>query len=195
MTGYDIWRIATATSMHFSSNYDAFKFSFKAKNLSVSAYNKRRDKYFFEHAVKKFSSEEEIRRYVFANYFFDEVSWFGDMSPQPYDDYNIRLQSMSYLFRKDLKQFDPRLDFILQSYHGKYPVIMNAMFTHDVMPETVMLIHLLTNFLNVVKVDDELLWPTIQTKLIKGSSFIAADIPSRGKYRNIVLDLFSDGTT
>jgi len=190
MTDFDLWRIALACKMHFTGNYDAFKFNFKAKNLNPNAYRKCMHKQFYTTHARKLDNERDAKRFVFSNMFLDEKTFIRDMTMCPYETYNKRLQSLSYLFKKDLKRYDCKFDDILTA-RGDYPLILVDYMAGNVLPETVIVLHLLTNFLNRIQINDTLLWPELKVKLNKAAPFIKADIGNTKKFREIILGIYS----
>ena len=173
VSGFRTWQIATATNMHFkSASFDAFKFHFKSKNLSMSAFEKRKDKYFFEKLAHKLQKEEVVKQYVFANVFFDDKSWIGHMVEEPYKEYTKRLQSFSYLFTQELKTID--FNNALNSQNGEIPDIIKKYLYGSIMAESVIAINMVTDFIRIAdgKVTDTLLWPDVKMKLEKATPFI-----------------------
>lgn len=191
MNEFDVWRIATTTKMHFTSTYDAFKYNFKSPNLTPAAFNRRKDKGFFIRAAKILRTERDIRRYVFANILFDNTLWLGSMTDEPVKKYNAHLQNLSYLFAKDLRKFkDKKFDWLLQPGED-YPPIIKEYLASNVLPETVILLNGITNYLNVIRINDTILWPEIQQRLTKATPFILADVKDTKKYHKIILEIFT----
>lgn len=190
INGFNTWRIATATQMHFNSEgYDAFRFKFKAKNLTPASFEKRSDKYFFEKLANTYENPEVIKRFAFANIYFNGVSWAGSMTNEPYKDYIKRMQSFSYKFKEDLQSLPSKsLDELLSPINGNIPNIISM----NTMKETIIAIHCVTNFLNTVhsKVNDTLLWPELRKGYIKATPFIAMDINQK-KIKKMLIEHFS----
>jgi hypothetical protein len=193
MNGYNVWRIASAVKMHFGNGtYDAFRFHFKAKNLSPNAFQLRPDQHFFTKLGKRLK-DDEVDRYAFANVFFADNTWVGNMSDEPYTQYCKRVQTFTYRFKKDLKMFHQMtLDELLNPVNGKPPPIADLYLKGEIMPETIIAFHCITNFLQINKprITDKLLWPEIENKLIKATPFVGRDI-DQSKIKRIILDHFS----
>ena len=194
MTGFDAWRISSTIKMHFESErYDAFRFCFKAKNLSPRAFEQRKDRYFFDKLVKRLNKEADIRRYAFANIFFGQNTWIGGMEDQPYIDYCKRLQTFSYRLKGDLKNLPQApLDDLLIPANGKPPIIIQKALEGDVMMEIPLVLNNLTGFIASVndRVKDALLWPELSMRLIKATPFISIDV-DLSKSKKIILDHFN----
>ena len=106
MTPIEVYKTYLAFKNHFTKkNYDYFKYCGKT-NASRDAFNKRKDRYFFERMSRK-KTDEEIRHYFLAN--FVECSdpdalWIGDIIRNG-NDYHTswlkRYQGMTYLFENE----------------------------------------------------------------------------------------------
>ena len=60
MTEFDAYRQFLALKLHFTSNsYDYFKYNGKC-NVTVSSFNKRREKFFFKKLSREYNSEELV---------------------------------------------------------------------------------------------------------------------------------------
>jgi hypothetical protein len=195
MTGFDAWRISSTIKMHFESErYDAFRFCFKAKNISPRVFEQRNDRYFFDKLVKRYHKEDEIRRYAFANIFFGNNTWIGGMEDHHYVDYCKRLQTFSYRLKGNLKNLPQvPLDDLLVPTNGKLPIIIQRALEGDLMMEIPLVLNGLTGFIAKIKgkVNDALLWPELSMKLIKATPFISIDI-DLNKSKKIILDHFND---
>lgn len=194
MTGFDAWRISTTIKMHFESEgYDAFRFCFKAKNLTPRTFESRRDRYFFEKLAKNLREEDQIRRYAFANIFFQQNTWVGAMVEQPYKEYCKRIQTFSYRFKQDLNRLpQASLDELLIPANGNIPVLIKRYLEGDLMAETAAAVNALTNFVSRIdkKVTDVLLWPEVRLRLIKATPFISRDVDVN-KVKKILVDHFT----
>lgn len=193
MTAFDAWRISVATKMHFQQpRFDAFKFNFKAKNLIPKVFEAKREKYLFHKIAERYNTEDAIRRFAFANCVFgDCMSWVGNMTDQPYVDYTKRIQSFGYLLKADLSKVTRMpLDHLLTSANGNIPIIVKNHLEGILMFETVVILNHLTNFIDLIKVNDTMLWPEVSLKIKKSADFVRRDIDC-AKAKKIIIDHFS----
>lgn len=195
-TGFDAWKITTTIKMHFQNEkYDAFRFNFKAKNLTFTAFENRNDRYFFEKLAKTYPKSNQLRQYVFSNIVYDDQVWIGSMKDEPYNNYCKRIQSFGYLFQKDLSHLtdtESSLNKLLTSTNGNIPPLVMSFLRGETMFESVVTINLLTNFMSYAKkkVTDDLLWPSIHLKIDKAGPFIRQDI-DLDKTKKIIINHFS----
>lgn len=189
MSAYDIWRIATAMNMHFSGNYDAFKFNFKAKHLSVAAFENRRDKYHYIKLEKVLINQQECIDYFFANRMYNKQEWVGSMTSDPLTLYKKTLQSMPYKFKQDLANFDsvPFNDILFKDQNS-VPPIVQSWLSDEIHLETILIIQILTNFVSLVDVRETLFWPEIKKDLLNAAPFIKHRIKNIIRYRNTIIN-------
>ncbi|TRZ69039.1 MAG: hypothetical protein D4Q77_00450 [Methanothrix sp.] len=197
MTSFRAWQITTATIMHFNGgSYDAKRFNFKAKNLTVTAFEKRRERTMFERFSGRYT-ETDMIRFAFANVFFGEKNWIGDMDESSYLQYSKRIQSFGYHFTSDLKKLSgTSLNQLMSPLKGNIPEIIQRYLQGAIMTETIIGIHCITNFLQLVspKITDDLLWPDIKMRLLKATAFIGPDLDQKRIAKLIALHLKKECT-
>ena len=106
MTPYDVYTTYLAMKKHFTDvKYDFFRYNGKTRS-SVSAFNKRRDKYFFERTSRTLS-DAEIKLYFIANFVAtDNPSsvWIGEIiqsGERNYQELSKKYQSITYTFGQE----------------------------------------------------------------------------------------------
>ena len=79
MSPYDVYTTYLAMKKHFTdAKFDFFRYNGKTR-ASIAAFNKRRDKYFFERMSRKLS-DDEVKMYFIANFIATEnpsAVWVG----------------------------------------------------------------------------------------------------------------------
>ena len=90
---------------HFTnSKYDFFKYGGKSR-ATVTSFNKRKDKYWFEKTSRKYS-DQEITDFLLANFVTTDTPqnlWIGEIinsGERNYADWMRRQQSLTYLFKE-----------------------------------------------------------------------------------------------
>lgn len=79
MTGYETFEIYQALKLHFTSDsYDFFKYNGKT-NVSVTAFENRKDKYHFYKLSRKCTNKDDLINFIVANFVEDEKSWVGNL--------------------------------------------------------------------------------------------------------------------
>lgn len=172
---------------HFTQDsYDFFKYN-KKVNVRADTFEKRNDKYQFQKLGKHQNPEE----YMLANYIDGDVSWVGDLSPQIYSEWKKRQESLTYLFKGDLKKLLPSFDDNVKVTDHQHPPLLKNYLRKEIMPETLIVLAEMMPFFRSwnKKIEDGVVWPRIYTKCIKYRPFLLPrlDMP---KMKQIVLDTF-----
>ena len=107
MTGYETFGLYQALKLHFTTDsYDFFKYNGKT-NVSVSAFENRKDKYHFYKLSRKYPDHDDMVNFIVANFVEDESSWVGTLL-QENAEVNFRkhqkvIQSLSYTFENECR--------------------------------------------------------------------------------------------
>jgi hypothetical protein len=196
MTGYEAFGIYQALKLHFTTDsYDFFKYNGKT-NVSVTAFENRKDKYHFYKLSRKYSNKEDLINFIVANFVEDETAWVGNLLTEEADN-NFRkrqkvIQSLSYTFQNDCKDLfdDCKEPNELLSTNGDYPILLTRTLQKDVQIETLCILNQILNFLPMwdKKITDTIRWPEYRRKLLKYASFLPKDSV---KYKLILKGLIS----
>jgi len=168
---------------HFTDvKYDFFRYNGKTRS-SVSAFNKRRDKYFFERISRKLS-DDEIKLYFIANFVAtDNPSsvWIGEIiqsGERNYQELSKKYQSITYTFGQEcVELFENRkLDQVFDCSKG-HPPLLKMYLSGDLSVETVTILDQIFNYTKVFdrKLPDPV-WETVSLKIKKYKPFINIDV-------------------
>ena len=183
MSPYDVYTTYLAMKKHFTdSKFDFFRYNGKTRS-SVAAFNKRRDKYFFERMSRKLS-DDEIKMYFIANFIAtDNPSsvWVGEImqsGERHYTELSKKYQSITYLFKEECSDlFDEyKLDQIFDCSKG-HPPIFKRYLAGEISAETITILDIIFGFTS--KIDKKLsdpVWETVSMKIKKYKPFINIDI-------------------
>ena len=90
---------------HFTNGkYDFFKYGGKSR-ATMTSFNKRKDKYWFEKTSRKYS-DEEVLNFLLANFVNTDTPqnlWIGEIinsGERTYAEWMRRKQSMTYIFKE-----------------------------------------------------------------------------------------------
>lgn len=183
MTPYDVYTTYLAMKKHFTDvKYDFFRYNGKTRS-SVSAFNKRRDKYFFERISRKLS-DDEIKLYFIANFVAtDNPSsvWIGEIiqsGERNYQELSKKYQSITYTFGQEcVELFENRkLDQVFDCSKG-HPPLLKMYLSGDLSVETVTILDQIFNYTKVFdrKLPDPV-WETVSLKIKKYKPFINIDV-------------------
>ena len=183
MTPYDVYTTYLAMKKHFTDvKYDFFRYNGKTRS-SVSAFNKRRDKYFFERISRKLS-DDEIKLYFIANFVAtDNPSsvWIGEIiqsGERNYQELSKKYQSITYTFGQEcVELFENRkLEQVFDCSKG-HPPLLKMYLAGDLSVETVTILDQIFNYTKVF--DKKLMdpvWETVSLKIKKYKPFINIDV-------------------
>ena len=185
MTGYETFEIYQALKLHFTSDsYDFFKYNGKT-NVSVTAFENRKDKYHFYKLSRKCTNKEDLINFVVANFVEDEKSWVGNLLMEEADiNYRKRqkvIQSLSYTFENDCKLIfeDCKLNpnEVLMT-DGDYPVLLTKTLRKETQIETLCILNEILGFFPMwsKKITDTIRWPEYRKKCLKYTAFLPKDV-------------------
>ena len=195
MTPYDVYTTYLAMKKHFTDvKYDFFRYNGKTRS-SVSAFNKRRDKYFFERISRKLS-DDEIKLYFIANFVAtDNPSsvWIGEIiqsGERNYQELSKKYQSITYTFGQEcVELFENRkLDQVFDCSKG-HPPLLKMYLSGDLSVETVTILDQIFNYTRVF--DKKLMdpvWETVSLKIKKYRPFINIDVSKCKKVLRELID-------
>ena len=178
-----------ALKRHFTSDYDMFKYNGKLNNTGFNNFETRRDKYQFQ----KLSKLKNPEQFMLANILHDENFWPGDVdnmnSHAVYVNWQKRQQSMSYMFKEDLKQMDDDYDqnLLIKNTH---PLLLRLVIREQVGIETMIILNKLTPFYDYwTKTLDDILWDSVRKKAEKYERFFIRTVDLT-KYKHYTMEYF-----
>lgn len=168
-----------ALKNHFSSNtYDYFKYGGKTR-ASLSSYETRKDKYFFEKLARK----REVESFILANIVEQGAAvWVGNLANEQQAEEYYRLwqkrqQSFTYLFKQDLDKLLTPYDANFIVVDGQHPPLLKQYVRQEISIETLCVLNTLSNFTKYWsrKIEDTVIWPEIAKKIKKYTPFVKFD--------------------
>jgi hypothetical protein len=186
MTAFDAFKDYIALKNHFNKlNYDYVKYNGKT-NTSLNAFEKRKDKVFFE----KLSKIENVCEFLIANLSVDPKLWirelaYSESAQVTYQNWKKRNQSLTYNFKTDFKK-------ILEEPKGQqHPAALRLFLANEISLESLCIFVEMTKALK--QWDDKLeydpIWEDIRLRVVKYTPFIKYD---REKIKQVMLDIMSD---
>ena len=177
MNEFEAYQKYIALKLHFTSDYDYFKYNGKT-NVTLNSFNERKDKFHFKKIVKKYG-DENIIEYFVAN-FISEKPWIGSMDVATYSQWLRRIQSIEYIFENDSKNLLTNVenfDIIFTSVDGNHPKLVRAFLGKKITLETLVvfekLLHYRKRFNTEIK--EQIIWPKVSRLIEKYEPFIEAD--------------------
>lgn len=191
MNGYQAYVMYLALKQHFTSDsYDYHKYNGKVR-ASLDSYESRHDKYYFQKLAKMHNTE----KHLVGNLAYNPGLWIGDLLE---DDaikrgkyFQRMTESLSYIFKEDLKALEQDFaeNFLVQG--NKYPRLLDLYLTGQVTIATMVVLEKCTKYISRwdKKIADPIFWPEIKKKILKISGFFSID---EHKYMTIVKEHFAN---
>ena len=193
VTPFETYQHYLSLKNHFTNpKYDFFKYGAKTR-ASLTSFNKRKDKYWFEKTSRKYS-DEEVVDFLVSNFSAAENPqslWIGEIinsGERTYAEWMKRRQSSTYLFKEQSNDLlsEYELQDLLECSKG-HPKILKAYLGGKISLENFVIWDKIFNFSKDFdkKLSDPV-WETVSLKLKKYGPFINIDV---FKYKKILREL------
>ena len=194
MSPFETYQAYLGIKNHFSNpKYDYFKY--KKTRATLTSFNKRKDKYFFEKSSRKYN-DKEIVDFLVSNFVAaDSTSnlWIGSLingGERTYTEWMKRQQSLTYLFKEQSAELFSENEFesIFDCSKG-HPIILKTFLKGELAPEIMVIYDKIFSYIS--EFDKKLLdpvWETVSLKIRKYKPFIQVDIFN---YKKILRDIIS----
>jgi hypothetical protein len=195
VTPFETYQHYLSLKNHFTNpKYDFFKYGAKTR-ASMTSFNKRKDKYWFEKTSRKYS-DKEVLNFLVSNFVAaDSPSnlWIGEIinsGERTYADWTRRQQSLTYLFKEQSTELfsQTKLEDALNCSKG-HPPVLKRFLSGKISIETLVIYDKI--FLFGKKFDKKLLdpvWETVSLKIKKYSPFLNTDVFQFKKILREIID-------
>ena len=174
--GYEAYKKYLGIKLHFTKDeYDFFKYNGET-NAKFETFIQRNDKYFFVKAARKYG--DNIVDYFVSNIISNKSNYIKDMNQEAYLDRQKRIDGLTYYFERDIEQLlrrsDKNFDKIFRVTRGQHPILIKTYLAKRVSLETLCILDSLLNYTKQFsnKITDDIIWPTLKTKIIKYTPFL-----------------------
>jgi len=195
MSPFETYQTYLSMKSHFTnSKYDFFKYGGKSR-ATVTSFNKRKDKYFFERTSRKYS-DKEIVDFLLSNFVSTDNPqnlWIGEIinsGERTYADWMRRQQSLTYLFKEQSTELfsENELETVFNCSKG-HPIVLKRFLSGKLSPETFVIYD---KIFSIVKDFDKKLldpvWETVSLKIKKYNPFLNIDVFSYKKILREIID-------
>ena len=183
VTPFETYQTYLSMKSHFTnSKYDFFKYGGKSR-ATISSFNKRKDKYWFEKTSRKYS-DEEVLNFLLSNFAKTDNPqnlWIGEIinsGERTYADWMRRQQSLTYLFKEQLNELlsSKSLNEVFNCSKG-HPLVLKKYLGGDLSLETFVILEKIFSFRKKFdkKLDDPV-WETVSLKIKKYTPFININV-------------------
>jgi len=189
-TGFTAYTLYQAIKLHFTSDYDFFKYNGKT-NVSKDSFMHSKSKYSFYKLSRKYSYDD-LKDFYVANFIEHDVNWVGEITgpegEETYKKWQKRIQGLTYRFEQDIMSLMDSVDEpnqLLVVKNGQYPKLLVSTQQGDIAIETLVIMNDIMNFFPMwdKKIDDTIIWPTYKKRCEKYSPFLIYD---KRKFKTIL---------
>jgi len=196
VTPFETYQHYLSLKNHFTNpKYDFFKYGAKTR-ASVTSFNKRKDKYWFEKTSRKYS-DKEVVDFLVSNFTATDNPqnlWIGEIinsGERTYAEWMKRQQSLTYLFKEQSSELfsENKLDDVFNCSKG-HPPVLKKFLSGKISLETLVIYHKI--FLFGSTFDKQLsdpVWESVSLKLKKYSPFINIDVSN---YKKILRSIINE---
>ena len=198
VTPFETYQHYLSLKNHFTNpKYDFFKYGARTR-ASMTSFNKRKDKYWFEKTSRKYS-DKEVVDFLVSNFTATDNPqnlWIGEIinsGERNYSEWRRRQQSLTYLFKEQSNELlsENELESLFNCTKG-HPLILKKFLSGSISLETFVIYDKIFHFSkNFDKKLDDPVWETVSLKIKKYSPFINIDVFN---YKKILKEIISYGT-
>ena len=183
VTPFETYRTYLSMKSHFTNpKYDFIKYGGKSR-ATITSFNKRKDKYWFEKTSRKYSDQEVIDFLLsnFVNATNPQNLWIGEIinsGERTYAEWKMRQQSLTYMFTEQSSTLlsENDLEKVFNCSKG-HPIILKKYLGGEISLETLSILEKIFSFQS--KFDEKLkdpVWETVSMKLKKYLPFLNINV-------------------
>ena len=198
VTPFETYRTYLSMKSHFTNpKYDFFKYGGKSR-ATMTSFNKRKDKYWFEKTSRKYS-DQQVLDFLLSNFVIADNPqnlWIGEIinsGERNYADWMRRKQSLTYLFKEQSEKLlsENELQTVFDCSKG-HPVILKRYLGGEISLETLTIMEKVFSFVRDFdkKLTDPV-WETVSLKIKKYIPFININVYN---YKKILKEVISNGS-
>ena len=183
VTPFETYRTYLSMKSHFTNpKFDFFKYGGKSR-ATITAFNKRKDKYWFEKTSRKYTDQEVVDFLLsnFVNATNPQNLWIGEIinsGERTYADWKMRQQSLTYMFKEQSENLlsENDLSKVFSCSKG-HPLLLKKYLGGEVSLETLSIMERIFSFQkNFDKKLTDPVWETVSLKLKKYLPFININV-------------------
>lgn len=182
-----VYRLYLMMKNHFNGRYDVIKYNWQMR-ISDAAFNKRRDKYFFQKLSEKYTLKE-LTLIFMSNLVANQDAWIGDISDADalvfYREYIGKLKRVKTIFEDDIKNmyyFANKVEAGSLNKIFEYNKEVGTSYIFKLLQSNIISFEtfiILDSFLDIINKHDEasndLVWSNYSTKLNAYKKIMSVD--------------------
>jgi len=178
MTPLETYQSYLALKLHFGGKYDYFKYGGKT-SATLSAFEKRKDKYKFVKLSQKLS-DPQILDYYLAN-FIRGKEWIGDFDQKNWLEHKKVNQSLEYVYKNDIEKLltiSENFDILFKVGEGNHPKLVKAYLGKKISLETLVILEKIVKYRQQfdAKISETYVWPKTSLLIKKYEPFLDIDV-------------------
>ena len=196
VTPFETYQTYLSMKNHFTNHkYDFFTYGGKSR-ATMTSFNKRKDKYWFEKTSRKYS-DQEITDFLLANFVTADTPqnlWIGEIinsGEKTYADWMKRQQSLTYLFKEQSTELlsEKKLEEVFNCSKG-HPIVLKKYLGGEISLETLTIMEKIFSFVKNfdTKLQDPV-WESVSLKIRKYLPFLNINVFN---YKKILRDLVDE---
>jgi len=183
VTPFETYRTYLSMKSHFTNpKYDFIKYGGKSR-ATITSFNKRKDKYWFEKTSRKYSDQEVIDFLLsnFVNATNPQNLWIGEIinsGERTYAEWKMRQQSLTYMFKEQSENLlsENDLEKVFSCSKG-HPPVLKKYLGGEISLETLSILERIFSFQkNFDKKLTDPVWETVSMKLKKYLPFLNINV-------------------
>ena len=196
VTPFETYQTYLSMKSHFTNKrYDFFKYGGKSR-ATMSSFNKRKDKYWFEKTSRKFS-DQEVVDFLLSNFVSTDNPqnlWIGEIinsGERKYAEWMKRKQSLTYLFKEQSKELlsENDLETVFNCSKG-HPPLLKKYLGGEISLETLTILEKVFSFRK--EFDKKLQDPVWETGSLKIKKYIPFININTFSYKKILRELINE---
>ena len=196
VTPFETYRTYLSMKSHFTNpKYDFIKYGGKSR-ATMTSFNKRKDKYWFEKTSRKYS-DEEVLNFLLSNFAIADNPqnlWIGEIinsGERTYAEWKMRQQSLTYMFKEQSENLllENDLEKVFNCSKG-HPIVLKKYLGGEISLETLSILEKVFSFKG--KFDKKLkdpVWETVSMKLKKYLPFLNINV---FQFKKILRDILNE---
>jgi len=196
VTPFETYQAYLGMKSHFTNpKYDFIKYGGKSR-ATMTSFNKRKDKYWFEKTSRKYSDQEVIDFLLsnFVNATNPQNLWIGEIinsGERTYAEWKMRQQSLTYMFTEQSSTLlsENDLEKVFNCSKG-HPIVLKKYLGGEISLETLSILEKVFSFKG--KFDKKLkdpVWETVSMKLKKYLPFLNINV---FQFKKILRDIINE---
>lgn len=195
MEGMRAYQSFMALKLHFTSDYDYFKYAGKTRSISEQSFQARKDHFKFQKLERRY--KDKIEDFFVANFVLNpNAKWIGDFDTMQADklfrEWQKTEQSFSYTMGKELSSLNAHPKSLFKVEDGKHPEFLRAYLSRKISTPTFVACDEVISFMDKwnEKISDDHIWPEVRTRIEKYRPFFRRLNFSKKQLAGIISNAF-----